>query len=280
MMKNGLLLLLLMAVAALNAQIYDYTNSVNPPSVEWRQLRTEHFHLIFPKEIEEDVQKVANRLEYLYTPLTKTMDAKMKPWTIVLSNRTAITNGYVSMAPRMSQFYPTPPQDQLTGGLDWYSLLSIHETRHMVQYDKLNTGMTKVFSYIMGEYGIAMCAIISTPLWFFEGDAVATETALTNWGRGRIPSFDVTERAILLSGDRPSYYQAYLRSYQDFYPNHYLLGYLLVTGARREHSADTWAKVVYGTSKFSIWPYRFSTVLKARNRECTPRSFTIKPAPI
>ncbi len=262
MMKRLWLLCLWAFLAiALQAQIYDYSNTVSPPSVEWKQIRTAHFHLIFPAEIEKDARKVANRLEFIYQPINKTMNAKMKPWTLVLGNRTTISNGYVAMAPRMSEFYPTPPQEGLTGGMGWYDMLTAHETRHMVQYDKLNTGMTKVFSYIMGEYGIALCAIISTPLWLFEGDAVTTETALTQWGRGRMPSFDVEERAILLSGKRPSYYQAYLRSYKDYYPNHYLLGYLMVAQVRQNHPAETWANVLYRTSRFSIWPYRFSTAL-------------------
>ena len=261
MKKHLILSLLVLGAFCLNAQIYEEMNSTHPISVEWKQLRTEHFHLIFPAEIERDAMKVANRLEYVYGPLNKTMNAKTKSWTLVLGSRSSVSNGYVAMAPRMSQYYPTPPQEGLTGGLDWYDLLTVHETRHMMQFDKLNSGMTKVFSYIMGEYGISLCAMISTPLWYFEGDAVSTETALTDWGRGRMPSFDVAERAILLSGKKPNYYKAYLRSYKNFYPNHYLLGYLLVAGVRQNFPAETWANVVQKTSRFSIWPFRFSTAL-------------------
>ncbi len=261
MKRHLILCLLILVTLGLKAQIYDETNSVHPLSVEWKQIRTVHFHLIFPAEIEKDAMKVANRLEYLYGPLNKTMNADPKMWTLVLGSRSSISNGYVALAPRMSQFYPTPPQEGLTGGLDWYDLLTVHETRHMMQFDKLNTGMTKIFGYIMGEYGIALCAMISTPLWYFEGDAVSTETALTDWGRGRMPSFDVAERAILLSGKKPNYYKAYLRSYKNFYPNHYVLGYLLIAGARQNFPAEAWADVIQRTSRFSIWPFRFSTCL-------------------
>ena len=37
----------------------------SPPGLDWRRIRTERFKVIFPAEITEDAQRVANTLEQI-----------------------------------------------------------------------------------------------------------------------------------------------------------------------------------------------------------------------
>ncbi|HQC63452.1 MAG TPA: hypothetical protein PLC51_10385, partial [Candidatus Marinimicrobia bacterium] len=115
-----------------------------PPDIHWRQIETQHYRIIFPAEIESESQRMANTLEYVYLPLRKTLKANSPKWPLVLSNRSAVANGYVTLAPRKSEWFTTPDQSAMSGNIEWYNLLATHEGRHMVQFDRFNSGFTRL----------------------------------------------------------------------------------------------------------------------------------------
>jgi hypothetical protein len=114
----------------------------------------------------------------------------------------------------------------------------------------------------MGELGRLVYTFYSAPLWFFEGDAVGIETALTDGGRGRQPAFDMDIRALLVSGERYSYDKAYFGSYRDWFPSIYPLGYLLTTHVKRKYGPEAWSRVLDRLSKNSWITLSFSGALK------------------
>ena len=236
----------------------------NPPGINWKNIRTPHFDLIFPEELTEDAQRVANTLEHLYSPLVKTLHpgTVKKRWPVMLTNQGVASNGYVMVAPRKSEWFHLPPQYWNGPAGEWYSLLSVHETRHMIMFDKFNRRFSRIAWILYGESGVGFLSSVAVPAWFWEGDAVAMETALTDSGRGRSPEFDMGIRANLLSGRRYSYYKASLGSYRDYFPNHYKLGYLMVTHVRRRYGASAWDNIIDRTTLFSLSPFRFSGSLK------------------
>ena len=245
-----------------NIAIAQLAPNQNPPGIKWKKIQADHFDVIVPEELTEEGQRVANTLEYLRIPLQKSLNVRMRKWQVLLSNRGAVSNGYVSLLPRRSEWFATPPQNDFSGTAEWYHLLAAHEGRHMAQFDKLNQGFTRFAGIFFGELGQGAFSFLSTPLWFMEGDAVAIETALSNSGRGRIPGFDLGMRALQLSGQQYSYYKAYLGSYKDYYPNFYHLGYHLVTHGRRQYGVDVWDEVINRSAKYSFWPFTFSRSMK------------------
>lgn len=232
-----------------------------PTSTNWVKIKTENYQIVVPKENENEGQRVANLLQYVYEPVCKTLFAKPKRYTLILSNQNVEANGYVMLSPRKSEWYNNPPQSGLLGTGEWYQLLAVHEGRHMVQYDKFNRGFTRFMSVFLGQYAPSILPNITIPGWFWEGDAVVTETALSNTGRGRIPSFDMPLRTILLSDKNYSYYKSYLGSYKDYTPNNYLLGYHLVSYVRRTFPVNTWSKVTNISAGMSFFPPTFSLAL-------------------
>lgn len=234
----------------------------NPPGMNWRYIDTNHYKVIFPEELTRTAQRVANIAEYLYDPVSKTLEVKPQRIDLILTNQSVISNGYVALAPRRTEWWSTAPQSSLIGTGDWYNLLASHELRHVAQFEKLNNGFIKVARLFFGETGQMVASYFSVPLWFWEGDAVCTETTLSNTGRGRMPEFDMEIRSLLLSGIKYSYYKAYLGSYRDWYPSHYNLGYLLVTNVRRNFGATAWSDVLDNTSLFSFYPFAFNSSLK------------------
>jgi len=250
---------LLSLIGNASAQLLD---SGQPrPDIDWKQINTRHYQIIFPAEIESEGQRIANILEYLYFPLRNSLIPKSRRWPLVLSNRSAESNGYVTLAPRKSEWYPTPTQSSMTGNFEWYNLLAIHEGRHMVQFDRFNSGLIRLAGLLFGDYAIIGLTVWHTPMWFFEGDAVGTETALSGAGRGRQPEFDLPIRTLLLNGKIYSYDKAYLGSYQDYYPNYYHLGYLMTTHARRQYGTNVWNQVIDSSIRRSWNPFGFSKAI-------------------
>ncbi|HOC25413.1 MAG TPA: hypothetical protein PKJ13_08885, partial [bacterium] len=261
-----ILAILLLAWSALLAQadLFDIGTDQNPPGISWRSLESRHFQIIFPQEIAADAQRIASLLERVYPADCKTLGIQPGPLPLILHSRTIESNGFVTLAPRRSEWFSTPPQVGLTGPVGWYPLLAIHEYRHVVQFQALKQGFNRLLYWSLGEYGWLAGAGISVPAWFFEGDAVVMETALTRGGRGRQPEFLMPIRTMLLSGERYSYYKMNLGSYKNWIANPYEYGFYLNTWLRRQHGAELWPAVLKSTAKLSFIPYRFSWSLKRR----------------
>jgi len=239
-----------------------FAQGQSPNSIKWMKINTEHAKFIFPKEITDEAQKAANLLDYLYSFETKTLNTNPKKVSIVLYNQSTKSNGFAALRPRRSAWFSTPSQYASDLGTDdWFYTLGVHEFRHIVQYSKSNHHLTKLFSTFFGQTGLLM-GEYSIPYWFFEGDAVTTETSLSKGGRGRIPQFDMPIRTMLLNDKNISYDKAKFGSYNTFVPGYYNIGYQLVSQARVMYGADIWDKTLTSTSKISFWPYAFSRGLK------------------
>lgn len=263
MRKISLVVIILFFLSSLIFSQIFRIREQEPYGIKWRKIDTKHFEIIFPNDIVEEGKKAADTLEFLYKTLSKTLYSKPKKISVLLSNNGVFSNGYVSLGPRMSEWYMKPSNSYTMGAYDWIKLLAIHEGRHMIQFDKLtNQGFTKFMGYLYGDIGKGLFSAFSAPNWFFEGDAVGLETALSKSGRGRQPGFDMHLRSLILSGNTPSYYKSILGSYRNRIPSHYTLGYFLTTFVRKKYGADIWNKVLNFSSRHSYNPFSFSAGLK------------------
>ena len=251
----------------------DFLSGQAPPSVDWRQIQSARFTIIFPEEIANDAQRLANTLEHTYGPVSKTLRGPQKPLEVVLTNQTTVSNGFVGLAPRRSLWSTTP--DQNVGNLpgEWLQLLALHEMRHVVQQDRMRRGFVRLFWTLSGEKGEKIVSNLVVPRWFSEGDAVGTETALSESGRGRMPRFDLGIRAPLLAGRRYSYSKAYHRSYRDWNPNHYKLGYFMTTYVKRHYDPETWDKVIGSAANWAFHPFAFSHALNKHTGASTSETY-------
>lgn len=235
----------------------------NPPSVKWRQVNTPGFRVIFPKGFESQGVRVANVLEGIRLAEAKSLGSVPRKISVILQNQSSISNGFVSMFPRRSEFYAMPAQDyNFLGNSDWLDLLASHEYRHIVQYQHAITGFNKLFYYAFGATTMAGMAQAAAPSWFWEGDAVATETAFTATGRGKIPNFSLLFKTNLLEGRTFNYHKQYLRSYKHEIPNHYVLGYHMVNYLRkRTGDPNIWGKITKRSWSVPFLPFAFSNAI-------------------
>ncbi len=253
-MKNLLSLLLFFFIVKIGIPQY-YITGQDPYSLDWAQIQTENFQVIFPSDYDSLGNAIANKLEKAYEYTSYSLGHKPKKVSIILHTEKVESNGMVIWAPKRMEWFSTPPQDN--SPQDWLNLLAIHELRHVVQIDKLNQGLTKIMTYLFGEQITASVLGLYVPVWFLEGDAVLTETLLSESGRGRIPEFTKDYKALLLEKYYYSYDKAVFGSYKDYVPNHYKLGYLLVTNGRREYGSQLWGKVIDEVARkpYSINPF-------------------------
>src|SRR5688572_23423620 len=153
----------------------------NPTSISWQQINTDHFRILFPRGFDRQALRMANTLERIRKAESRTLGSLPKRISVILQNQSSESNGFVSILPRRSEFFTMPPQDYNFGGTnDWLNQLAAHEYRHVVQFERANTGFNKALYYLFGPATLSAMAITAVPQWFWEGDAVATETAFTH----------------------------------------------------------------------------------------------------
>ncbi|RUA28868.1 MAG: hypothetical protein DSY76_03980 [Bacteroidetes bacterium] len=232
-----LTLLCFFLINTLTAQFYE--TGQDPASIHWQQIKTDYFRLVYPDYAEKQAQHFANKLLWAAQQVPKGMNHQPKRIDIIMHMEASTSNAMVVWAPKRMEVYNTPSQSSY--GEDWWEQLALHEFRHVVQVSKMRQGFTKVLSYIFGEAATGGILGAYIPLWFLEGDAIATETALSETGRGRDPGFSMALKAQIIEKGVYSYDKAYNGSYRDFVPDHYVLGYHLTTIGQQKYGNAFWS---------------------------------------
>lgn len=230
---------------SLSAQYYDWGQ--NPASVKWKQMQGDNGKIVFPSYYEAQANKL---LHYMDSVRSKVgYGFKYGPMKIPLVTHTQnfSPNGLVVLAPKRMEFIVTPPTS--TYATPWLKQLTVHEYRHSVQYSNMNRGFIKGMSYVLGEQG-SLFGVTFFPVWMMEGDAVLTETQFTTCGRGLQPSFTIEYRAMALEGDKKYAADKYFSgSFKDYMPDHYQLGYQIMSYAYTKYGENIWDKVAWYGSR-------------------------------
>lgn len=229
----------------------------NPSSIEWRKIDSEHFEIIFPKEVEDEAQRATFLLEKAYPYVSRSMEVLPPKISLILQNQSTQSNGLVTLAPRRSEWYITPSFDPELSNTEWLKTLAVHEFRHVVQFQKTRRGFNRALEILLGQIGQALGIGLTLPPWYLEGDAVGMETALTSGGRGRLPVFERDLRALLLSGRKYTYDKTHLGSYRDYLPNHYVFGYFYTTYMRNMYGDLYLSELANASAANSYWPLNF-----------------------
>ncbi len=246
---------------SVSAQLPDGYGTV-PFGVKWRQINTGKVNVIFPEGLQNKANRIANIVDYLAENKTHTIGDKFEKVNIFVVNNTAVSNGYVTSVPFHSKFYTMMSQSPFAGTLDWIDLLSIHEYRHVMQMNNFSVGITGIVKKTFGELFWTAFMYMAIPNWFWEGDAVFFETALTNSGRGRLPLFSAGFDNIVNLNNPFGYEKMRCGSYKDFVPNHYVLGYKMVEYGRQNFGDDIWKKTISDAVKYKGVFFPFSRALK------------------
>ncbi|NTW23723.1 MAG: hypothetical protein HGA37_03400, partial [Lentimicrobium sp.] len=250
-----LFILLLSIPMAVSAQYYDIGQA--PASIRWEKIETGNFSIIYPSSYYEKAKEVAFQFSSADTAVSSGLKSHPKHTPLILHPHSPISNAYAIWAPRRIELLTIPPQDLYPQ--PWIQQLALHEYRHIVQLSSLNQGFTKVLGYFLGQQAAAVSTGLFVPPWFLEGDAVVSETALSNSGRGRVASFSQPLRAQLAEKGAYSYPKASLGSYRDFVPDIYITGYHIVAASRQKYGPQLWTEAMNSVARqpWTITPFNY-----------------------
>ena len=213
----------------------------------------------YNKETSPQAERIATIIHQMAAEQQTSLGSHLRKINIILQKNTTLANGYVALAPFRSEYYLIPSSNVFDlGNLPWYEHLAVHEYRHVQQYNNFNLGLTKAFHFVLGEEGQAVANALTIPNWFFEGDAVHSESALTPQGRGRLPFFLSGYKSLWQGGRNYSLMKLLNGSLKDYIPNHYQLGYLVTNYGYEKYGEDFWQKVTTDAARFKglFYPFR------------------------
>lgn len=224
------------ATISIQAKAQFFTSGDDPGRLQWMQLQTAHYQVIYPKGCDSLALEYGRTLEKYYLPVSRssgyTPDFSFtKKVPVILHQYAAVSNGVVSTAPHRMELYTTPDMYSPIS-TPWQEHLILHESRHLSQMQFTFQHQFKPVRWIFGEIGSGLAYALYTDVATLEGDAVVMETALTSTGRGRDAAFLTYYHATAKAGDYRSYYQWRYGSLKNYTPDHYALGYITVAGVR------------------------------------------------
>lgn len=238
-----------------------FDSGQDPASLKWYIIKSRHFKVVFPDDFGKESQRFTRLLEESLPKVSESLNHPLRGRIpVLIHNHSALSNGMVNWAPKRMEIYPLAPQSNYPQ--DWLEQLAIHELRHAIQLDKLNTGLAHWLYYILGEQVTSLITGLYVPSWFLEGDAVVTETALSNTGRGRVPNFEMELRAQFVENKIFTYDKAVFGSYKNYTPDRYILGYYLVGTGRELFGKYLWADALKAITRNPFVPNPFNRGIK------------------
>jgi hypothetical protein len=241
------------------SMVYAQLNIAQSSSdIQWRELENDVVLIYYPDYLENKAQYIANLIKHYSSTVGQTYNiSQPEKFTLILRAEFADANGFVTLGPRRSEWYSSANITPFVGGLEWYQALAIHEYRHINQFDFMFQGYNKGLYYIFGDMGRSIGTVLTAPAWFFEGDAVWTETKYTDAGRGRSPRFSARMRALVDAGFITTLDHYLINDFVTPLPNHYVYGYFLSTKAINDYGEDVWRYITKRASHSFPQPYKF-----------------------
>ncbi|MBO5875070.1 MAG: hypothetical protein J6Q20_00925 [Alistipes sp.] len=223
-----------------SAQYYSW--GADPESMTWRRIKGDKISVIYP----DTAQVLGHKLFHYVQAVQPTIDFGFRHGAMkipfVVHPENAMSNGMVMWLPKRVEILSSPAISSYS--MPWLKQLAAHEYRHAVQYNNINRGFVKAFSYILGQQSSTI-GLLFMPLWGMEGDAVISETSMSSFGRGLQPSFSMHYRAV---GDKILSHRSrdkwFCGSFREYVPDHYQLGYQITSYANTKYDENIWDNIV------------------------------------
>jgi len=237
-----ILMAALLAAITISARAQFNSMGSERGSLKWSQIETPDFRIVYPEGMDSVAIHYGTLLQQYRTDVGRSAGFLpnqywVSPMPVVMHPFTGYANGAVIETPRRMELFTMPDAYGMVAPMPWENNLAIHENRHVAQVQFAYSDFWGWFYELTGEalsmYTVALYANMA----MLEGDAVATETALTNSGRGRTADFLAYYRMAFDQGDTRNWYRWRYGSLNKYTPDHYALGYMTVAGARAAYDA-------------------------------------------
>lgn len=253
---NRKLTVLLLFACCIPAAAQFVVDGNEKTSVRWNQIKTEDYRFVYPVGADSLARTYASEWEKWKIPVGHSIgrypnEAYRQRMPVILHPYLGYSNGMVVWTPRRMEMY-TGPYMASPEPTPWTTLLAIHEQRHVAQMQFVAERPYRWISPLFGELLSGPLSVIHFDSAYFEGDAVATETALTQAGRTRTADFLEYYRASTGEGQFRNYERWRYGSQRLYTPNYYTVGYLATGGMRAVYGKPYLMKDYYDWLK----PYR------------------------
>ena len=226
---------------AYSASAQYYSWGADPAYMHWRKLKGDKIDVIYP-----DTARTLGYKMMCYARAVQPDIAfgfRYGPMKIpfVIHPENFSSNGLVMWLPKRVEILSSPATNGYS--MPWLKQLAAHEYRHAVQYNNINRGFVRAFSYILGQQSSTI-GLLFMPLWGLEGDATLSETQMSSFGRALQPSFTMHYRAMGNFTKERGYNKWFCGSYREYIPDHYHLGYQITAYANTKYNENIWDKIV------------------------------------
>ncbi len=253
----------MMIISGLQYSYGQYFSVGNDPSgIRWKRIERPGFSLIYPDYYESRAKELCRSGSQILSSVGSSLYLKPGHFRAVVHPESIQSNGWTMWVPRKVELAPMPSLYNMAE--KYADHLLIHEFRHIVQLDKSDQGLTRVLGWFLGDQAAASVQAIQIPDWVSEGDAVLTESLLSHSGRGRNPMFSEGMRALMLDNRDYKYDKVRLGSYRDYVPDHYVLGYHMVSMARLLDQDRFWSNVMDNVARKPFRISNFNRYLRKR----------------
>ena len=164
-----ILLAIVLTLGTFRASAQFYSWGADPESMHWNKIKGQKIDIIYP----DTARNLAYKL-FCYTKAVQPdigFGFRPGPMNIpfVVHPENFSSNGMVMWLPKRVEILSSPAIDGYS--MPWLKQLAAHEYRHAVQYNNINRGVVRVFSYLLGQQSSTI-GLLFMPLWAIEGDAV------------------------------------------------------------------------------------------------------------
>lgn len=209
-----------------NAAAQYFSLGDDPGSTKWMQLETPNYDVIYPVGTDSLAYDYAFNLER-YRPLSLWgISTTGKRMPVILHPYNATANGMVMWAPKRMELLTTP-DGYAPSAVPWSRHLAMHESRHIGHINNFTGSVFRPFTWIFGQQASGLFFGLYQNTFMYEGDAVVTETVLSEGGRGREAKFLSYYAAAFDNGDFRNRDRWIVGSYRHYTPDNYAYGYLL-----------------------------------------------------
>lgn len=246
----------------LSAQSFFYYTKLRPQGLNWQQLKTPHFRIIFPSGEDSLAYKAGLILEQQYPNASELTGGKLKNFPIVLSNYNDLSNGFVTSFNFRSEFDLAPFKGKAINPRsgDWMEAVLPHELLHAT-HANVNNPISIGGLFRLLSPDVARSINFFPAVGVHEGLAVYLESnkVHTDGGRGNYTFFNNQFNSNLASTSPWSMAQTLQPSRQTLpYNRHYISGYTFTQWLHDTYGEDISRKSINFHYNFFFLGYGFA----------------------
>lgn len=233
-----------------------------PSGLDWQQLKTDHFRIIYPKGNDSLAYRAASILENQYPKAAELSGGSLKNFPIIISNYNDLSNGFVTSNNFRSEFDAAPFKGKSINPRsgDWLEAVLPHELLHATHGSVLVSGSIPAFYGIFSP-DFARSFNFFPPVGVHEGLAVhhESENVAENGGRKNYTYFNNQYNARVNSEDPWSAGQTFQTSrYTLPYNRHYISGSTFTQWLHENYGENVSKDAIRYQHKFFFLGYGFA----------------------